>query len=257
MRGGSGPGAIRGVCFDALGTLVRVRHGSVGGAYAEGVRDFETAVGLPPRSVAVPEPAAIDAQFRCAFKKNAQLNRDSGIAVGGEGAASRDAFWLEVVLEALGLARTSPDSLRIARHVVNYFGTPKAFEVLDGARESLLVARWAVAPVSGRVVVVTNNDDRMAHVLEGHGIGVGSGLLDAIVTSFDAPQKPQPDGILAALGLKERAIRRAGDVWVHVGDSDDDMAAAAAANVSFHRCDPRRGVDPGELRQFLRDAAAP
>ncbi|WP_331759874.1 HAD family hydrolase (plasmid) [Streptomyces sp. NBC_01525] len=52
-------------------------------------------------------------------------------------------------------------------------------------------------------------------------------LLDVVVTRHDAPPKPAPDGLTAALNRLDARPERA----VFVGDSPTDMAAARAAGV--------------------------
>jgi FMN phosphatase YigB (HAD superfamily) len=97
------------------------------------------------------------------------------------------------------------------------------FRAFEDAHTALIAAR----AVAGKVVVASNWDVSLEHVLEQLGLAP---LLDGIITSARAgARKPSPQIFMEALAVAGVAPEHA----VHIGDSvDEDVAGAVGAGIT-------------------------
>ena len=208
----------RAVFIDALGTMVRLDP------------PWER---VDPEAVAGVDPAVL----RGAFRAEMALYRDS--AHTARDAASLAALrerCAELIAERIGRpfpVATLMDAIRFEP----YSDAPAALRDL---RESGLA-----------LVCVSNWDCSLPEALERVGLGP---MLDGVVTSAGAgARKPDPAIFAAALEIAGCGPSEA----LHVGDSDEDEVAAAAAGIAFLRIDRDDGragsiASLGEIVEHLR-----
>jgi putative hydrolase of the HAD superfamily len=102
------------------------------------------------------------------------------------------------------------------------------------------LARWRARGL--RLVVVSNFDRRLHRLLQR--LGLGDALEAVVVSSEVGAAKPDPAPLVRALDLLGLP---AAEVW-HIGDSDADEAAAAAAGIPCLRLARAGGVHlPGSV----------
>jgi HAD superfamily hydrolase (TIGR01549 family) len=113
-----------------------------------------------------------------------------------------------------------------------------------GAFEDAAPALRELRAAGVRSVCVSNWDCSLPAILRGLGLGA---LLDGVVTSAGAgARKPDPAIFVPALEIAGCAPREA----LHVGDSDDDLAAARAAGIEALLIDRGGGGDIASLAEI-------
>jgi putative hydrolase of the HAD superfamily len=228
------------VCFDAAGTLIRVR-GSVGGQYAAVARRLGVDA----------DPAALDAAFPAAFR-SAPPMAFPGAAADAVPALER-AWWRALVqrlVEAVGLA-PALDVVGFDRYfdqLYDHFTTPAAWEVYPDVRPTLA----AVRARGCRIGLVTNFDGRIVPLLDA--LGLTSSFDALTLSSRVGAAKPDArifGAALTALGVPPAAA-------LHVGDSpEDDVAGARAAGLGAVLVDRdgRHPDVPGRVRSLAEVTA--
>ena len=228
------------VCFDAAGTLVRVR-GSVGLQYAAVARRLGVDA----------DPAALDAAFPAAFRAAPPM------AFPGAAAAAVPALerrhWRDLVCRVVETAGLAPvlDTVGFDRYfdlLFDHFATPAAWEVYPDVRPTLA----AVRARGCRIGLVTNFDGRIVPLLEALGLRPS---FDALTLS-NRVGAAKPDARIFAAAVTALGVPPA--AALHVGDSpDDDVAGARAAGlvaVLVDR-DGRHPAVPGRVRSLAEITA--
>ncbi|KAJ3412459.1 hypothetical protein HDV05_000713 [Chytridiales sp. JEL 0842] len=233
------------VTFDAFNTLFKVR-GSVASQYLTHLRSL----GIPTHNVSDTD---IQEAFLKAYRELDRKEPVFGRGTGGE----YEGWWNKVIHTTLTTAgiqtaatSQSPSSSssmhKISTSLFHYFSTSQPFELLPNAKETLhalktgshkkfQVARGGAEEVV--VGVVSNSDPRTGRVLRE--LGLGEGLVDFVVTSYEASHsKPAPQIFDLALqkANQVRMIRNyhSGTIQphecVHVGDcAERDLGGALGA----------------------------
>ncbi len=197
---------IKAVCFDAAGTLFRVR-GSVGQVY--------TAVAA--RHGVLADAQTIEQRFRSAFRDMPPMCFPS--RPGGDLEANERAWWRRVVSSAFrGCA--FDDFECFFRDLFDYFARPGSWELFTDALPTVRALRERHL----RLAIVSNFDSRLTRICDGLQI---ASCFDAIIASSQVGYA-KPDPRIFAVALERLGVN-AGEV-LHVGDSEtlDCMAARAA-----------------------------
>lgn len=222
---------LRGVLFDAAGTLIRLRE-PVGETYARFAR--EHGVALPAGHV--------DDAFRRALRGMPPLVATA--ADPAESRAAERAWWRELVRRTFRAADGSAvfrDFEAMFDALFVHYAAPHAWSAAPGAEAALRALRERGV----RTGVVSNFDHRLAGLLAGLGL---ERWLEIVVRPADAgAAKPDPRIFLHAL----KALGLRPDEAVYVGDdADDDIAGAARAGL--------RAVDVASLASLpeIADIAA-
>jgi putative hydrolase of the HAD superfamily len=203
---------IRGVLFDAAGTLIRLRE-PVGATYARFAAQH--GVRLPASHV--------DDAFRRVFRGMPPL-----VAADADPAASRAAeraWWRELVRRTFRAADGSAvfrDFDALFDALFAHYADPSAWIAAPGAEACLRALREGGL----RTGVVSNFDHRLGGLLAGLGLAP---WIEVVVRPADAgAAKPDPRifGLaLARLGLAPEEALYVGD------DADDDIAGATRAGL--------------------------
>jgi putative hydrolase of the HAD superfamily len=207
-------GAIEAVCFDAAGTLIRVR-GGVGQQYATVARRFGIAV----------DPAALDAGFAAAFRSAPPMAFPD--APPADVPARERAVWRDLVgrlFAGAGCreATETPIFERYFEELYAHFATPAAWDVFPDVRPAL----DAVRARGCCTALVTNFDGRIAPLLEALGLRPA---FDVVTRSSEVgaakPDRRIFEAALGALGVAAGSV-------LHVGDSRrEDLEGARAAGL--------------------------
>ena len=219
--------AIAAVCFDAAGTLIRVR-GSVGRQYAAVARRFGVEA----------DADALDAGFPAAFR-SAPPMAFAGAAADAVPALER-ALWRALVRRLAETAGLAPalDAVGFDRYfdqLYDHFATPAAWEVYPDVRPTLA----AVRARGCRIGLVTNFDGRIVALLEALELRP---WFDALTLSSRVGVA-KPDARIFASAVSALGVPPA--AALHVGDSpEEDVAGARAAGLAVVLLD-RDGRHPG------------
>lgn len=203
---------VRGVLFDAAGTLIRPRE-SVGTSYARLARRHGLSISA----------WRLDDAFRRVHAKAPPMCFPD-VPLDARPGRER-AWWRELVRQvfrAADSAARADDEDALFAELWDWFASPQAWEELPGAHEALRRLREAGLATA----IVSNFDARLPALLEGLGL---SPLLDGLfLPSTTGAAKPDPGifrAAIAALGLPP-------DRCVYVGDHpEQDLAAARAVGM--------------------------
>ena len=201
--------APRALLFDAMGTLIGLRH-SVGHTYAAAAAEHGLHV----------EAAAIDQHFPRLFRQAPPL----AFPHLHEATALHDAevqWWgarIEAVLQACG---AGPAPIALQRQLFERYRDPALWRVYDDV--SPWLETWHGRGLA--LAVVSNFDSRLPGLLED--LGLARWLQTVVVSSQAGAAKPSPKPFQLALEQLQLPPEQA---W-HVGDSPDDRLGAQAAGV--------------------------
>lgn len=200
-------GGIRGVTFDAGGTLI-APHPSVGAVYAAAA----ARAGWPGLAAGL-----LERRFRWSWAAARPF-------------AHTRAAWGALVDEVFaGLLPTPPTANGLFDALYDEFARPAAWRPCPGARETL----EALASAGHALGLVSNWDERLRPLLGALGL---AGYFDVIVVSCETGfTKPSP----VMFGLAARALGLPPDRLLHVGDSaEEDVAGARSAGFAAWRAGP-------------------
>ncbi len=199
---------LRGLLFDAMGTLIGLRA-SVGSTYAAAAAGHGLEL----------EAAAIDQVF------GAVLRQAPPLAFSGlEGPALLEAerrWWGDRIDETMQAAGGGPAPEALRHELFERYADPSLWRVYPGVAEHL--QRWREHGLA--LAVVSNFDQRLHGLLRD--LGLAPWFEAVVVSSAAGAAKPDPLPFrlaLDALGLGPD------QVW-HVGDSPEDLQGAAAAGL--------------------------
>ncbi|MGH0031229.1 MAG: HAD-IA family hydrolase [Myxococcota bacterium] len=211
---------VRGVLFDAAGTLIRPRV-PVGETYSAHAKAPGAAVSA----------WRLDDAFRRVMAKAPPMAFPE---VPPAERPERERDWWRRVVRQTFLAADSAvrpaDFEALFDGLFRHYAAPEAWQVCDGAAEALRALR-----ASGRVVaVVSNFDGRLPALLDGLGLG---DLLDGVFLPGDTgAAKPDPAIFQAAARRLDLSLADC----VYVGDHpEQDVAAARSVGMG--------AIDVGEL----------
>jgi putative hydrolase of the HAD superfamily len=213
---------LRGVFFDATGTLIRPAE-PVGHTYARIARRFGVAV----------DENAVAAAFRRAFSYAGAIAFGPGIEPSRLRELERQ-WWRDRVKESFAGLGMFADFEGFFSELFAYFAEPASWCAVDDA----LAAVAEVRRLGYLTGVISNFDYRLYGLLEGLGFGR---LLDSVTISSEAGYaKPSPEIFRTAL---ERHGLSA-DQAVHIGNSEElDFCGAIAAGIGAILIDPGRDAD--------------
>lgn len=198
----------RGLLFDAMGTLIGLRH-SVGHTYAAAAADH--GLGLNADAIDRVFPQVLRQAPPLAFP---QLS----------GTALEDAechWWGERIAAALALTGATAMPPALARDLFDRFADAALWRVYPDVEPRLRA--WHSAGL--KLAVVSNFDSRLNGVLRG--LGLLRWLGPVVVSSQVGAAKPSPLPFQTAL---EALALRPDEAW-HIGDSPEDAEGAAAAGL--------------------------
>lgn len=202
----------QGLLLDAMGTLIGLRR-SLGSTYAELAADFGIAV----------DAAAIERAFPGVYRQAPPL-AFPGLA--GEALLAAERRWWEArVSEVFRACGATADTASLGGELFDRFADARLWQVYPDVIGPL--QRWRTAGL--QLAVVSNFDQRLLGILAG--LELDELFKAVVVSSAAGAAKPSPIPLqraLAALGLEP------GQAW-HVGDSPEDVQAAAAAGVTCLR----------------------
>jgi putative hydrolase of the HAD superfamily len=209
---------IAALSLDAMGTLLHPRE-PVAEVYARHAAAHGTAI----------DPAIVAARLRPALVRHRPVRA---------GDPRWRAYWAAVVAETTGC-----DTAELLDDLLEHFAHAPAWVVAPGAREACERVRAADL----RVVVVSNFDVRL-RTLVGE-LGIDRWIDAVVISAEEGVEKPDPE-------LLRRAAARVGVAPVrllHVGDEDDDVAAARAAGCAAWRW----GVDVDSFERIAQRLLGP
>ncbi len=199
---------LRGLLFDAMGTLIGLRA-SVGSTYAAAAADHGLEL----------EAAAINQVFGAVLRQAPPLAFSDL-----EGPALLEAerrWWWDRIDETVQAAGGGPAPEALRHELFERYGDPSLWRVYPGVAEHL--QRWREHGLA--LAVVSNFDQRLHGLLRD--LGLAPWFEAVVVSSAAGAAKPDPLPFrlaLDALGLGPD------QVW-HVGDSPEDLQGAAAAGL--------------------------
>ncbi len=190
---------IRGVSFDAFGTLLTVKP-SVGHLYAKVLAEHGGHVA----------PEVVEARFRQAFVE---------VTGSPEGRILGQEAWSEIVHKTFAGLHPEESLPRLFRSLWDTFGQARCFEILPGVIEVLENLKARGLPLC----VISNNDARQYRVFDEIGLRK---YYDFLVLSAEVGMaKPEP-------GIFRQAEQHFGlrpEHLLHIGDSPSEDSAGAQA----------------------------
>lgn len=219
---------MKAVCFDAAGTLFRVR-GSVGAAYAA----------VAARHSVVVAPEDIERRFRAAFYEMPPMCFPD--VREGELPERERNWWRRVVRTAFAGSRFD-DFEAFFIDLFDYFAHARSWELFSDVQPTLEVLKARGL----RLAVVSNFDGRLIDICQGLGI---ADYFEAIVMSARVGYA-KPDPRIFAVALARLGV--APDEALHVGDSVAlDIVGARAAGLHAILID--RTAESSEADHRIRD----
>jgi putative hydrolase of the HAD superfamily len=209
----------RALLLDAMGTLIGLRR-PVGELYAEAAADHGLTL----------EAADLDRAFLQAYRSAPPLAFPGTAAAHLEQAERH--WWQQRIAATFAAAGVPQLPMGLAADLFDRFADPAPWGVYPEVPTAL--ERWRTRGL--RLVVVSNFDRRLHRLLQR--LGLRDALEEVVVSSEVGAAKPDPAPLTAALALLELP---AAQVW-HIGDSDADEAAAAAAGIRCLRLARPGGV---------------
>lgn len=206
---------IKGISFDAAGTLIRLVE-PVGISYSRVAKSF----GI------LAEPDRLDQAFRTVWKSTpSAFSPECKITDSGE-ATERD-WWSSIVRDVFREAGASYIGEDSYHHffdaLYDHFAAPGTWELIDGARD-------LVDLISGTLpcLILSNFDERLRDILD-H-LELRSAFDHIILSSEMRASKPDPEMFKEA----QKRLGLASDVILHIGDdplADWDGARAAGFRI--------------------------
>lgn len=214
-------GPVEAICFDAVGTLFRVR-GSVGQIYGEWAAKFGFRAGAK---------SLIQEEIQQVFLK---VFLDQGPMAFPE--APRNSvqqlerqWWSKLVRKTFEQVGHFPRIEEFFEAIYEFFATSDAWDLEPGATETLSQLREA----GKKLAVISNFDSRLCRVLEE--LNIGNYFDEVIVCSLAPASKPSPVIFHHALAELDCQPEKS----VHVGDDlTEDFEAARSAGLSGILYDP-------------------
>jgi putative hydrolase of the HAD superfamily len=205
---------------DAVGTLLRVR-GSVGAVYAP----------IAARHGLHAEAAALDAAFGAALAASPPAVFPGAPAAALAGLER--AWWRGVVARTLSPLDRAPGFEPFFAEVFEHFRAAAPWEILPGARETLVALRAE----GRRLGIVSDMDTRLHDVLTALDLAA---LFDVVVLGAEHAAT-KPDGSLFRTALE--SARVPATAAAHLGDSvRADIGGADAAGITPILFDPERRI---------------
>lgn len=198
----------RGLLLDAMGTLISLRQ-SVGSTYASVAADHGLSL----------DAGQIDRLFPAVYRDAPPLAFPALTRADLEQAER--GWWaarIDTLLQRLG---APPGSTELHRDLFDRFAAAELWTVPEDVPGAL--ARWHQQGL--RLAVVSNFDQRLEGLLEA--LGLRPWFSAVVISSRAGAAKPSPAPLRLAL---EQLGLRADEAW-HIGDSQEDAAAARAAGL--------------------------
>ena len=214
-------GPVEAICFDAVGTLFRVR-GSVGQIYGEWAAKFGFCTGAE---------SLIQEEIQQAFLKAFRDQKPMAFPGAPSNSVQQQErlWWKELVQKTFAQVGHFPRVEECFEAIYEFFATSAAWELEAGATETLLQLREA----GKKLAVISNFDSRLCRLMEE--LEIRNYFDEVIVSSLAPDSKPSPlifDHALAELGCHAEKS-------VHVGnDLTEDFEAARSAGLLGILYDP-------------------
>jgi putative hydrolase of the HAD superfamily len=209
----------RALLLDAMGTLIGLKR-PVGAIYAEAAADHGLSLDAEP----------LERAFLQAYREAPPLAFPGTATIHLEQAERH--WWQQRIAATFAGVGVPQLPMGLAADLFDRFAGPEPWGVYPEVPDAL--ARWRDRGL--RLVVVSNFDRRLHRLLQR--LGLGEALEAVVVSSEVGAAKPDPAPLLRALDLLGLP---AAAVW-HIGDSDADEAAAAAAGIPCLRLARPGGV---------------
>lgn len=209
----------RALLLDAMGTLFGLRR-PVGEIYAEAAADHGLSL----------EANDLDRAFLRAYREAPPLAFPDTAALHLEQAERH--WWQQRIAATFASVGVPQLPMGLAADLFDRFAGPEPWGVYPEVPAAL--ARWRSRGL--RLVVVSNFDRRLHRLLQR--LGLREALDGVVVSSEVGAAKPDPAPLVRALELLGLP---ASQVW-HIGDSEADEAAAAAAGIRCLRLERPGGL---------------